>query len=479
MKRKIINGIVLSIGGLLVSAVAALAGGIVLPLAAQADTETSTAPAISAIAASPSDTGAVVTWTTDQPSNSQVAYGTTTPYNTFSSLDTSEVTSHSLSLAALLPGTLYHFQVMSENASSSLATSSDQTFLTTGAAASTATTTTATSSMPVISNILANPSGTNVLITWMTDQPATSQVLWGTTPSYGAATVVDSNLVTNHSMTVTDLSPNTDYHFQVLSGTNPGIASSSDQTFLSAMGTTTATSTPASSTEPVISGIVITPTDTGATVMWTTDENADSQVAWGISANNYTASTTKDTNQVMSHSVGLTGLTPNTTYHLQVWSMDGSGNTMHSTDQMFMTTQTSTTTPPTTPDLTTLQNEITDLQNRVTTLEHEIQALLGGGGTGGGGTGTTTPPQNQGPASIDQNGQTFSAGGSIDFGGRNFKHEENVTVTMNGTTVAMAHADNGGNFSTGSLSLPTAPGTYTYHFAGQNGDSVDATITLH
>jgi hypothetical protein len=96
----------------------------------------------------------------------------------------------------------------------------------------------------------------------------------------------------------------------------------------------------------------------------------------------------------------------------------------------------------------------------------------------GGGTGTTTPPT-MGMGTIDQNNWNVYAGGTIDFGGHNFMHEEDILVTLNGQTIATAHADGGGNFSTGSIRLPSTPGTYTYLFQGQNGDSVSATVIAH
>jgi hypothetical protein len=67
---------------------------------------------------------------------------------------------------------------------------------------------------------------------------------------------------------------------------------------------------------------------------------------------------------------------------------------------------------------------------------------------------------------------TDRLGTSVDFTGKNFGHEESVVITYsNGgaaVQISQAHADGGGNFSTGSLSVPSTPGTYTYTFVGQN-----------
>lgn len=229
--------------------------------------------------------------------------------------------------------------------------------------------------------------------------------------------------------------------------------------------------------EPVISSILATPSQNGATITWATDENANSQIAYGTSTP-YTASTTLDSNRVMNHSETISGLTPSTIYHFAVMSTDASSSIQTSADQTFTTLASSTasstltgTSTGTSTDLTTLQNEITALQKAVASLERQIALILQllGQGT------TATPAM----PTVDQNGQSFMAGGTIDFGGRNFAREENVAVSLKGVPIATAHADGGGNFSTGSMTLPTMPGTYTYKFMGASGDSASATVTVH
>jgi chitodextrinase len=71
-----------------------------------------------------------ITWTTDEPSNSQVQYGLTTAYGSSTSIDTNLVTAHTQTIATLLPGTLYHYRVLSRDAAGNLSTSSDNTFIT-------------------------------------------------------------------------------------------------------------------------------------------------------------------------------------------------------------------------------------------------------------------------------------------------------------------------------------------------------------
>ncbi|MEN9582973.1 MAG: hypothetical protein RL641_927 [Candidatus Parcubacteria bacterium] len=88
-------------------------------------------------------------------------------------------------------------------------------------------------------------------------------------------------------------------------------------------------------TAPVISTIVATPTATTATISWTTDQMASSTVNYGSTSSYGTASTSAT--RVASHSVTLTGLTAETTYHFQVGGAS-LGTVSNSTDQTFTTT---------------------------------------------------------------------------------------------------------------------------------------------
>lgn len=82
---------------------------------------------------------------------------------------------------------------------------------------------------------------------------------------------------------------------------------------------------------PVISSIASSPAPTTATITWTTDENATSQVVFGTTTAYGTASSSASL--VTSHSINLTGLATSTTYHFAVVSTNGAGQTSTSTDQ--------------------------------------------------------------------------------------------------------------------------------------------------
>jgi hypothetical protein len=90
-----------------------------------------TPPVISSVAAtSVTHQAATIGWTTNDPSTTLVQYGTTTSYGTSTALNSSLVTSHSVNLSSLTPGTIYHYKVTSTDEAGNSSSSSDSTFTT-------------------------------------------------------------------------------------------------------------------------------------------------------------------------------------------------------------------------------------------------------------------------------------------------------------------------------------------------------------
>ncbi len=90
-----------------------------------------TSPVISAVQSSGITlSSAVIAWTTDETSDTQIEYGTTSSYGSTTALNTSMVTSHTQSLSNLSASTLYHYRVRSRDAAGNLGVSGDYTFTT-------------------------------------------------------------------------------------------------------------------------------------------------------------------------------------------------------------------------------------------------------------------------------------------------------------------------------------------------------------
>jgi hypothetical protein len=127
----------------------------------------STPPVLSAIAASSiTSSSAIISWTTDEPSTSQVQFGPTRAYGQSTATDSTLVTSHSQLLTGLLGGTLYNFRVISLDGSGNEADSANATF------------TTGTPSLSINDVSVTEPaSGTTAAVFTVTLTPPSSQTV--------------------------------------------------------------------------------------------------------------------------------------------------------------------------------------------------------------------------------------------------------------------------------------------------------------
>jgi hypothetical protein len=90
-----------------------------------------TSPTISSVRSSGITKNEVtIKWSTDEPADSRVEYGLTTAYGSFTTLDSTLVTSHSQQLISLRAGTTYHYRVISRDAAGNPTVSADRTFKT-------------------------------------------------------------------------------------------------------------------------------------------------------------------------------------------------------------------------------------------------------------------------------------------------------------------------------------------------------------
>ena len=79
-------------------------------------TADTTPPVISALTASPTTGGATIAWTTDEPADSKVMYGTAPGSLTTVLTDNALVTAHSRTITGLTPGVTYYYKVSSTDA---------------------------------------------------------------------------------------------------------------------------------------------------------------------------------------------------------------------------------------------------------------------------------------------------------------------------------------------------------------------------
>jgi hypothetical protein len=299
------------------------------------------------------DVSAIISWQTDESATGRLDYGATDTYG--SHVEHSELlTHHRMVITGLTPDMDYHFSVSATDADGygpdTLNTdenpSADRAFTTypnTGPD---------TSAPQIISGpVVVWKSDTNALIQWATDEPGNSELRYGagsSTWSGYPSVKTEAVYVEDHTVMLTDLAANTAVYFRAgstdLSGNGPETSvvdnnPSIQVSFITSSGPDTA------APQIVVPPTVIAKNDTTATIVWQTNEPADSVVDFG-STTSYTASRHLD-ETVIAHRVTLQGLEGGTLYHFRVSSTDiaGNGPTM-SGDYTFTTEAASDTVAP-------------------------------------------------------------------------------------------------------------------------------------
>jgi uncharacterized protein YjdB len=132
-----------------------------------------------------------------------------------------------------------------------------------------------------ISGVTTSTTSTTATLTWSTAVPATTQVQYGLTASYGSRNAMDPALVTTHSATLGGLAAGTVYHLRLLSrDAEPLQLASIDYTITTQAGAVSVTVSPTSGTVA-----------SGASQQFTAQvKNAtNTQVTWSTSSGSITS----------------------------------------------------------------------------------------------------------------------------------------------------------------------------------------------
>ncbi|MBI2100713.1 MAG: right-handed parallel beta-helix repeat-containing protein [Candidatus Vogelbacteria bacterium] len=238
----------------------------------------------------------------------------------------------------LSPATTYTYTVEAYDAAGNNSAQSAPVSATTPAVADT--------TPPVISAVtVSGVSTSTATITWTTNEPATSQVDYGFTASYGQSTLPTTALVTTHSQRLSQLTPATLYHYRVRSKDQAGNeALSIDFTF-----TTQAAPVPDTAPPQTITDLRVSSIGKKSTVLaWTapyqdlTATSSGPVASYDLRyARNTTWSTITDANWSTSAQASgeptpalpgqtetytLVDLTPGKTYSVALKSQDAAGN---------------------------------------------------------------------------------------------------------------------------------------------------------
>ncbi len=311
---------------------------------------------------------------------------------------------------------------------------------------------------PVVSSVVATPGagGTTAVVTWTTDESATSVVQYGTTTALGSTASGPTG--TSHSVTLTGLGNGTTYSYRVVSADAAGNSTTDPVATAAPRSFATPDTAP-----PAVSSVTASGSGTSATVTWTTNESATSTVAYGTTtALGSTASGASGT----SHSVTLTGLTVNTRYYYRVTSADPAGNS---------------TTSPASPAAPAAY---------VPTVSNIVQSSVADFGSGSGGyvadtaggevlggltLGTeftaTTQPSGWTSSTLVTGGTTTYSGGQATLSGSRL-----YTGTLSGSSSFSAVATVGTGHTLGWGSIATGSTAVTASFVGSSGGRLSARV---
>ena len=181
--------------------------------------------------------------------------------------------------------------------------------------------------------VIKSVSDRGAIISWKTSEPCISEIHYKTDTGETRIIKVSTDPEANHTVSLTGLDSGQKYYIKLQCQDNAGNINEplerDFQTLLSAADTMV----PQLAGQPAVSV-----GDSSATISWTTDEKAKSQVKYGpVTGDEFPSAFTDKF--ATGHSVFLSSLSPSTTYHFQVISRDASGNTMTMTsdDYVFKT----------------------------------------------------------------------------------------------------------------------------------------------
>lgn len=175
---------------------------------------------------------------------------------------------------------------------------------------------------------VTNLTDTSTTVSWRTNVATSARIDFGADSSYGYFLVSGESARTDHTLTITNLTPEKTYHYSVTAKTGGEVLTSFDRTFKTLKGK--------DRNGPTISNVsIMYVTGTSATIQWETNENTNSLVRYGTTSQ-YSRSASGAGNTKI-HDVTIRGLSIAGTYHFQVESKDKDGNIATWYDRTFST----------------------------------------------------------------------------------------------------------------------------------------------
>lgn len=274
----------------------------------------------------PGADSAKISWTTDEPSDAYVEFGTTTDYGNSQGSPTLNV-SHSMTVTGLQPETTYHFRVRIRDNAGNLTVGSDATFKTTAPATAAKPVETLTLTDP---EVFADPATGKVSINWSTGAPATSQIQYGITEMLGSESSEIKTLSYDHFVVLASLTPTTKYYYKVVSKDEVGKSQTSVIKYF--------TTPQSSGNAPAISSVAVSDvTLDSAIISWKTNTVTTSTIKLGKDDSYGQVVEDLSNGATTIHTVRLNGLEQGTVYHFRVSGTSNAGGSVASDDYVFST----------------------------------------------------------------------------------------------------------------------------------------------
>jgi hypothetical protein len=263
---------------------------------------------------------ATITWSTDRNSDSKVQYGLSSgSYYTTQPSVIDQVTSHSVTLTNLKPGTTYYYEVNWTDSDGNTGTSGESSFT--------------TNPPPSVSAVKAvNISLTSAYISFTVNNAVKATVQYGLTTAYGGSTTISTSTTqSTYSVPLTDLLDGTQYHYMiVMEDSNGASYSSDDYTDLITLPRPHVTNIRIAQVAGTAQPTVL--------ISWNTNTEVSSVVTYYPLGSPSQAK--DDVNVALTkgeHEMIISGLDAKTTYQLIVKGRDKVGNEVDSDTQNFTT----------------------------------------------------------------------------------------------------------------------------------------------
>ena len=253
-----------------------------------------------------------VTWDTDELADSFVLYGSTGALGEIVGT-AQDVTQHAVTLTNLEPGGQYHYKIQSTDPSGNGATES------TVAVASTAPEVDLVPPRFVEEPTVAASTDEEIVMSWRTDEAAAARIEYDSPEGEMLTRQVDRRQATQQ-ITLDHLDIDTEYELSIY--INDASQNETPEPFLLRVSTDAAPDLepPRILAGPEVKAI----TDRSASIVWTTDELADSYVDYHGTP--YLGSVVGSPRYSFEHEVTLTKLEPDSTYFFRIGSTDRANN---------------------------------------------------------------------------------------------------------------------------------------------------------